>query len=100
MAKRLRPWDVLCSPASEARFVVIEAGTAKAAPETGGAVMVRGKRQRCSIVEIPAADCDLLGGQRYADPVTGLVLLCVRPGRGPLCYEGRQMSPVRQGYVS
>ena len=93
MTERPACLDVLSSSASRARFLVIETGIADGMPSiNGGVMMSRGKPQACSTAKGLEADGDLRGGERYVDVVTGLTLLCVRPGRGPLCYDGRRLS--------
>jgi hypothetical protein len=92
MTERPSIGDVLCSPTSEARFLVIETGAADSPPSVNGAVLAPGERQACSAPGGGSAR-DLQGGKRYVDVVTGLMLLCIHPGRGPLDYEGRQMAP-------
>jgi hypothetical protein len=97
MSDRPRAGDVLCSGTSNARFVVLDGGSAAWLPWLGGAAMVRGKRQPCSEPVSSRVQCDLQGGRRYADPTTGLKLVCIQSGDGALCYEGRAMvhQPVR-----
>jgi hypothetical protein len=97
MSDRPRTGDVLCSGASNARFVVLDGGSAAHLPRLGGAAMVRGKRQPCSEPVSSGDQCDLQGGRRYVDPTTGLTLLCIQPGDGALYYEDRPMvhQPIR-----
>jgi hypothetical protein len=83
--------DVLCSPVSDARFLVIDTGAAIAMPCVDGVPMSRGKLQACSAAGGVRSGGELRGGQRYTDPATGLTLLCIRPGRGRLCHEGRRL---------
>jgi hypothetical protein len=85
--------DVLCSPVSDARFLVIDAGAAIAMPSVDGVPMSRGKLQGCSAAGGAPTGGDLHGGRRYTDPTSGLTLLCIRPGRGRLCHEGRRLIP-------
>ena len=61
-------------------------------PVVNGRATSHGRRQPCSQVAEPAVGCDLQGGQRYTDRITGLKLLCIRPGQGPLYCEGRLMT--------
>jgi hypothetical protein len=83
--------DVLCSTESNARFVVLDSGCAAQLPRLGGAALVRGEKQACSM-PVPSGDQhDLQGGQCYIDQTTGLTLLCIQPGNGALCYEDRLM---------
>jgi len=84
--------DVLCASVSDARFLIIDPGTAVRMPSLDGVPLDRGKPQPCSRPPLPADDCHLLGGQQYVDRVTGLTLLCVWPGRGSLTCEGRRMA--------
>ena len=93
MTRGLSCDEVLCSSVSDGRFLVIDPGTASVVPSLNGAAMFRGERQPCSTAVGGAADCELRGGQRYIDVVTGLTLLCIRPGRGRLCYGGRRLTP-------
>jgi hypothetical protein len=97
MSDRPRTGDVLCCGSSDARFVVLNGGSAACMPRLGGAAMVRGNRQSCSEPVSSTGQCDLQGGRRYADPATGLTLLCIQPGDGPLCYEDRPWSTGRSG---
>lgn len=89
--------EVLCSSVSDARFLVIERGTAEGMPSISDVVMFCGTRQPCSTLGDPDVDCELRGGLCYVDVVTGLTLLCIRPGRGPLCFEGRRLAPSGNG---
>jgi hypothetical protein len=91
MSDRLRTGDVLCSGSSNARFLVLDGGSAACMPRLDGAAMVRGKRQPCSEPVSSGDQCDLQGGRRYVDATTGLTLLCIQPGDGPLFYEDRPM---------
>ena len=84
--------DVLCTAASDARLLVVGPGAAVRMPSLDGVALRPGKGQPCSKAALFAADCELRGGSRYADPLTGLTLLCVWPGRGALRYDGRQMA--------
>ena len=86
-----RTGDVLCSGTSNARFVVLDGGSAAHLPRLGGAAMARGKRQPCSEPVSGGDQCDLQGGWRYVDPVSGLTLTCIQSGDGALCYEDRPM---------
>ena len=83
--------DVLCSSDSQARFLVIEVGSATGMPKLGGRRLSRGKPLPCSAVEA-VSGAELQVGRRYADPVTGLTLLCIAPGRGALSFEGRTLA--------
>jgi len=89
MSKRLQPGEVLCSTVSGARFIVIRTGTALGMPSIDGVALFRGQLRPCSTMAQLRADCELQGGLRYTDPVTGLMLQCIWPGRGSLRYEGR-----------
>jgi hypothetical protein len=82
----------LCSSVSEARFVVIETFGVDM-PSIDDVAMFRGTRQPCSTVAHPASDSDLRAGRRYVDAISGLRLLCIRPGRGSLTYQGRPLIP-------
>jgi hypothetical protein len=93
MKERLSIGDVLCGSASDACFLVIDAGTAAGMPFVTGAALERGRPRPCSAAPPSTALFELEGGRRYVDPITGLTLLCVWPGRGPLCYEGRRLVP-------
>jgi hypothetical protein len=97
MSDRPRTGDVLCSGASNARFFVVDGGSAARMPRLGGAKMARGERQPCSEPVSGGDQCVLQGGRRYVDPATGLTLLCIQPGEGALSYEDRPMvqQPVR-----
>lgn len=39
----------------------------------------------------PSADQAIALGKRYADPESGLVVLCTKPGAGPLIADGREL---------
>ena len=97
MSERPRTGDFLCSGSSNARFFVLDGGSAVHLPRLGGAAMVRGKPQPCSEPVTSGDQCDVRGGRRYADPTTGLTLLCIQPGYGALYYEDRPMvaQPIR-----
>lgn len=82
--------DVLCSPDSQARFLVLEVGSALGMPKLGSRLLARGRPLPCSTAE--AVDgAELHVGRRYVDLVTGLTLLCIAPGRGTLRFEGRTL---------
>jgi hypothetical protein len=91
MRERPGAGDVLCSAVSDARFLVVDPGTAVSMPCLDGMRLFRGKPHPCSMAACSAADCELQGGQCYVDPVTGLTLLCIWPGRGTLHYDGRRV---------
>ena len=91
MVQRLNMYDVLRSSVSDARFLVLDAGTAGGLPSIGGVELFPGEPGACSMARGPAVDDDLRGGQRYIDAVTGLTLLCIQSGHGPLCYQGRYL---------
>jgi hypothetical protein len=93
MNQRLCFGDVLCNSVSDARFLVIDSGTAVRMPALDGIALLHGKPQPCSKLAHSAAECELQGGRRYVDPTTGLTLLCIWPGRGSLRYDGKQMTP-------
>jgi hypothetical protein len=92
MSSRLERDEVLRSSVSDATFLVIEPGSADSMPTMNAVAMFKGRLRSCSTTADPATDCDLRGGERYVDVVTGLTLLCVWPGRGVLCYEGRRLT--------
>lgn len=89
--------DVLCNRASNARFMVIDPGGALGMPSVDGIPMSRGTRQPCGAVGEAPPDGEFRGGHRYRDPISGLTLLCIWPGRGVLCYGDRQMTPEPNG---
>jgi hypothetical protein len=91
MSERPRCDDVLCSSVSDVRLLLIEVGAAESMPAVDGVVMVRGTPLPCSIADRSTADGELRAGRRYVDVVSGLTLLCIRPGRGVLCYQGRRL---------
>ena len=92
MNDRPKLGDVLRSPVSSARFLVIDPGTAASMPTIGDVPLVRGKAQPCSTAVDSAGQCELQGGRRYVDVRGGLTLLCVWPGLGSLRHEGRVLS--------
>ena len=93
MIRRLNMYDVLRSSVSDARFLILDTGNADGIPSIGGVEMLPGEPGACSLARGPAPDDDLRGGQRYVDAVTGLTLFCIQSGRGPLCYQGRHLTP-------
>jgi hypothetical protein len=93
MTEQLVRGDVLRSPVSDARFLVIAAGRATGMPSLDGVPTVRGTLQPCGAAGDTHAGGELRGGRRYRDVVTGLTLLCIRPGAGSLRYEGRPLIP-------
>jgi hypothetical protein len=97
MSDRPHAGDLLCSGTSNARFVALDGGSAAHLPRLDAAAMARGKRQRYSEPVSGRDQCDLQRGRRYADPTTGLTLLCIQPGDGALCHEDRPMvhQPIR-----
>jgi hypothetical protein len=90
MNDKPRVGDVLSSNLSEAQFVVLETGDADRMASLDGEPLHRGRRPACS-APVSAGPHDLCGGRRHLDPHTGLILLCVRPGRGHLNYDGRRL---------
>jgi hypothetical protein len=101
MNERPSTGEVLCSPESEARFLVVDPGAAVNMPSIGELPLVPGARLPCSSNTHARVDRGLYGGRRYVDVVSGLRLLCIRPGRGPLCLEGRVLilEPERRNRV-
>jgi hypothetical protein len=93
MRECLWPGLVLCGPTSEARFIVMEVGTATTMPSLAHDVVVQGSRMACGTDASATGDTGLQGGRRYRDHVTGLTLMCIWPGEGPLAYEGRELLP-------
>jgi hypothetical protein len=91
MSDRPRTGNILCSGASKARFFVVDGGSAMHLPKLGETDMIRGERQPWSEPVSGRNQCDLQGGWRYVDSMTGLTLLCIQPGDGALYYEGRPM---------
>jgi hypothetical protein len=92
MNERPKLGDVLRSPVSSARFLVIDPGRAVSMPTIEDVPLVRGRAQPCSAAAEPAGRCELQGGRRYVDAAKGLTLLCVWPGLGSLRYEGRPLA--------
>jgi hypothetical protein len=91
MRQALHDGGLLCSsPVSDARFLVIHSPGDM--PAIDGSPMVRGVRQPCSAVVRPTSDCDLYAARRYVDAISGLRLLCMRPGRGSLSFQGRPLT--------
>jgi hypothetical protein len=88
-----RTGQVLCSPASEARFLVLEPGTSAGLLSLDGLPLVDGKPRPCSTVARVDGDSELAGGQRYVDEVSGLVLRCIWPGQGSVRFDGRPLAP-------
>lgn len=86
--------DVLCSTVSDARFLVTDPGAAVGMPTINGVRLVQGTGQPCSNAVHSTGDYELEGGRRYVDRVTGLTVLCIRPGQGSLLYQGRRLSLV------
>jgi hypothetical protein len=87
----LRIGDLLASSISDARFLVLNAGSALHTPKLDGVALIGGKRHPCSEAVENTDDCNLRGGRRYTDSTTGLTLLCIQPGCGALHYEHRPM---------
>jgi len=73
--------------------MVIAAG-GNGVPSIDDVPMVRGVHQSCSTRAEPSDG--LRGGQRYLDTVSGLSLLCIRPGPGCLTFAGRTMIPATE----
>jgi len=89
MNGRPRIGEVLLSPTADARFLVINPGTAMSLPTLSGVPLVRGRRRASSSATRSEVDWQLKGGRRYVDVVSGLRLLCIWPGQGWLQCEGR-----------
>jgi hypothetical protein len=83
--------DLLSTRHSDARFLVVAPGTAKAMPELNAVEMMPDVPRACGTFGSPAEGDDLQLGRRYVDSVTGLTLLCVWPGSGFLSYRGRPL---------
>jgi hypothetical protein len=91
MTETPRRGDILCSRKSSLRLLVIAPGDADRMPVADGTTLVRGRPARCSVVGLSSAGSDLRAGQRYVDGTSGLTLLCVGTGRGPVRYDGRPL---------
>ena len=90
--EQLQPGQILCSPVTEARFLVRDPGAANRMPTVNNHALVPGRPPPCSKEIGQVGHCDFRGGRHYLDPMTGLTLLCIWPGRGSLCYEGRPLA--------
>jgi hypothetical protein len=88
-----RTGDVLCSPESDARFLVIDPGTAVGMPSLAGVTLSPGEPHPCSKVADATTGRDIEGGERYFDPITALSLLCIWPGKGSLRFDDRELVP-------
>jgi hypothetical protein len=73
--------------------VVLRLGTATHPPSANGRMMIRGRPTPCSMrVSRGIRAAGTRAGRRYTDALTGLLVLCIRPGPEWLTYEGRRMA--------
>jgi hypothetical protein len=91
MMTRIECGDLLCSPVSTARFIVVAAGTAVEMPTVDGVPLAPSRPQPCAATR-RGQPFPLRGGQRYVDTQTGLIIMCVQPGDGALQYAGRSLT--------
>lgn len=77
---------------SGAVFLVVDVGAATAMPACSGVPLQHARPLPCSLPDASAAGPETVrAGTCLADPPTGLRLLCIRSGPGPLTYSGRPM---------
>lgn len=78
------------SAVCDTEAVVVKPAGTGALPECGGVVMVPVADGKPAGADIQAGfDGGSLLGKRYADDVTGMEMLCTKPGKGSLGVEGR-----------
>jgi hypothetical protein len=88
--------QVLSSRTSEALFLVLITGTSASMPQLDDVDLVPDSPRPCSMIAGNQQAADYQGGRRYTHPGSGLVLLCVWPGRGVLTHLGSQLVPAEQ----
>lgn len=78
----------LRTPTSALEVVVV------AAPTTDGELCAAGAPMRvdASAGQDPAGGAVLQMGKRYVHPASGLEVLCVKPGTGPLTFSGEELT--------
>lgn len=86
----VKPGVRLHSAVSETEVLVVRAGAADVALTCAGLPMVTSD-STVAEAESLAGAADVLLGKRYVDDGTGLEVLCVKSGGGPLAVDGREM---------
>jgi hypothetical protein len=84
VGKRLR------SPVCDTEIIVVHAPDTLVELRCGGQPMAADAARNGS--PLPGADQGTVLGKRYVDDVTGLEVLCVKPGIGGLVADGRQLA--------
>lgn len=73
--------------------VVVLSGDALSPPiECCGLSMIAIGPLPCSVSAPAATPAGVSAGRRYHDDASGLALVCVRSGRGPLSYAGQELA--------
>jgi hypothetical protein len=91
----LRPGSRWRSAVCDTEVVVVRAPAAPATLDIGGAGALPGEAGRPSGAQ-PHAELSggTLLGKRYVDEVTGLEVLCTRPGTGSITVDGRRAAVI------
>jgi len=88
---QLTPGMRLRSPVGDTEVVVVRAPGHEATLSCAGVPMVdRDDTAAADGTAVPEGS--ILLGKRYSDAVSGLEVLCTKPGPGPLVYDGAPLS--------
>jgi hypothetical protein len=89
----MKPGMKLVSSASTAQVIVVRLPKSAVTITCGGAPMTEpGDAQEPSSGDGTGALDGVALGKRYGDAASGLEVLCIRPGSGPLAADGRELS--------
>jgi len=86
----LKPGSRWRSAVCDAELVVVRPPRSAVALECGGAAVIphtAARPEGASVAEAHAEGC--LAGKRFADPESGLEVLCTKAGAGSLSIDGR-----------
>jgi len=79
-------------PAGGAVVLVLSAPLLAGVLRCGGVAMIAARPLPCSYRSRTGISASLRPGWRYSDPVSGLVVRCLRGGSGHLSYAGRPLT--------
>lgn len=89
----IKPGSRWKSAVCDAQFVVVRPPTTAGELQCGG-VSVRELSNSAPLGEAdPAFAGGVLVGRRYTDADSGIEVLCAKPGKGSLGFDGRAMQP-------
>ena len=89
---RVAVGDLLGSEASAASFLVLDVGEGSPELTIDGTPLTAARPIACSHRPVASTGDSMHGGERFADPVSGLVLRCTHSGTGSLAVDGRPLT--------